>query len=259
MHYHARVVCFSLCDKNSSLLDNVNLNGASLLIQLHNYDKKWHPKVGDCVINHYKDHFDNNRWRQAYTMTYEKVATMAFSANFAVNCSGIGIESHLVSGLTSNSAYVTYYWNYNYTGTTYPGVFAMANAFQGGDAVSVRAFNRSQIGFSVTLQEDQCDKESVLHINPNRVSVLVIGQLGDQPAQRSPGANLQGLGFALPNVGNICLPPPTFSPTKYPTVKPTTKPSTIPTVIPYNTPSIGYILNQFHFRLFAHKYSIFYS
>eukprot|EP01041_Mallomonas_annulata_P007164 gene7164-biopygen3462 len=33
--------------------------------------RKFHPTVGDCSTGRLDTHYDNNRFRQAYTMDYE--------------------------------------------------------------------------------------------------------------------------------------------------------------------------------------------
>ncbi|MFN9938618.1 MAG: hypothetical protein ACK56I_04010, partial [bacterium] len=60
-------------------LTGSNANRCNYYIQLHNWDLKWRPRTGDCVSGHYLSHYDNNRWRQAYTSTYESVSFLGFT------------------------------------------------------------------------------------------------------------------------------------------------------------------------------------
>eukprot|EP01036_Dinobryon_divergens_P035966 gene35966-46711_t len=163
-----RFVTFREVDSNN------NAAGVSLYLQLHNYDKKWHPRIGNCINGHYTDLYDNNRFRQAYTMTYETVAVLGYTPNYVVTCEdGIVFESHQIDGITSDPRWLAYYWYFK----TNPGVFGMVNSFKGGDQVTIRSFNYTLIGVGVILQEDQCDKPAVLHLQGERLSFFVAGQV----------------------------------------------------------------------------------
>eukprot|EP01041_Mallomonas_annulata_P042121 gene42121-biopygen5602 len=163
-----RFVTFREVDSNN------NAAGVSLYLQLHNYDKKWHPRIGNCINGHYTDLYDNNRFRQAYTMTYETVAVLGYTPNYVVTCEdGIVFESHQIDGITSDPRWLAYYWYFK----KFPGVFGMVNSFKGGDQVTIRSFNYTLIGVGVILQEDQCDKPAVLHLQGERLSFFVAGQV----------------------------------------------------------------------------------
>ena len=63
---------------------NNNANGVTVYVQRHNTDREYHPKVGDCVTQHYGDHYDNNRWRQAYTIDYETTAILGYQPSYVI-------------------------------------------------------------------------------------------------------------------------------------------------------------------------------
>ena len=85
------------------LQGSVTYRSLALILRFHNTDRKWHARYGDCVSGHFDDHYDNNRWRQAYTRTYERVAVVAYRTDRSQQtCNGFAIESHLVPGITSD-------------------------------------------------------------------------------------------------------------------------------------------------------------
>ena len=149
-----------------------NWNGCTVFIQLHNADTKWHPRLGDCSYGHYMDHYDNNRWRQAYTMDYEYVAILGYLPEYAASCyEGIAFEAHVVDGITSDSRWVPFYWYYELV----PAVFGNVNSFVGGDSITVRSFNHTVLGVGVMSQEDQCQKQDGIHNQGERHTFFIIG------------------------------------------------------------------------------------
>lgn len=157
-------------------LNNVNINNhaASIFIQLHNLDVKWRPRTGDCIDFHWGDHYDNHRWRQSYTTTNEKIGVLGYLPYHTGNCTsceGIAFEAHEVDGITSDPRWVPFFWEYKEP----PGVFGMFQSFYGGDTVIVRSFNHSKIGVGVIAREDQCSKQSIIHVEGERMGFFVVG------------------------------------------------------------------------------------
>jgi len=209
----------------------VGVLGVTFYIQLHNPDKKWHPRLGDCVGGHYLDHYDNNRWRQAYTIDFETVSVLGYTPEYIAQCSsGIAFESHILYGVTSDPRWLPFYWYY----TGYPGVFGMVNSFNGGDSVTLRSFNHTLIGVGVILQEDQCGKQSILHTAGETMAFFVIGPM--KFTKVNPYVK-----YAKAVSGN-CMTTFTLlistSPTGQPTVVPTSRPTARPTAIPTSRPNI---------------------
>lgn len=164
----ARFVSFRTLDYN------LNSHAVSLFILLHNFDTKWRPRTGDCIDFHWNDHYDNNYWRQAYTMGPEKVSVLGYLPYHSGNCSlceGIAFEAHEVDGITSDPRWIPFIWDYKEP----PGVFGMFNSYFGGDTITVRSFNHSNIGVGVIAREDQCSKQSIIHIEGEKIRVFVVG------------------------------------------------------------------------------------
>mmetsp|Transcript_9934 Transcript_9934/g.10038 ORF Transcript_9934/g.10038 Transcript_9934/m.10038 type:complete len:510 (-) Transcript_9934:188-1717(-) len=152
--------------------NNINAIGVTIYIQLHNYDKKYSPRLGDCRPAQYLSHYDNNRFRQAYTIDYETVSIFGFQTDVMVSCvEDVSLEARNLQYISSLSHYAPFYWSYE----TVPAVFGMINSFSGGDSITVRAFNKSTLGVHIVAQEDRCDKESTVHIASERAALLVIG------------------------------------------------------------------------------------
>lgn len=201
-----------------------NQIGVTLFIQLHGIDRKYNPRINDCVTGHYLDHYDNNHWRQAYTRTAEKYSILGYSISTDVNNVPLAdqgyfdvdkflrYETHEVDGITSDSRWLRFVWEYSQR----PGVYGMVNSYIGGDEITVRGFNFTRFGFSVAAQEDQCNKQSVIHIEGEKMTFLVIGQ-EFKPTSRPTSA-------------------PTSRPTSVPTSKPTRRPTWKPTRRPTSCP-----------------------
>jgi len=106
---------------------NNNRRAVSYYVQLHNPDRKWNPTYGDCVSGHFDDHYDNNRWRQAYTITTEKISVFAWNPLYAGCCQSFyAFEGHSVIGITSDPRFIAYFYEY----TTPPGTFGMYVSFR---------------------------------------------------------------------------------------------------------------------------------
>ena len=105
-------------------------------------------------------------------MTYELVSVLGYTPNYVANCQeGIVFESHQVDGITSDPRYLPYYWIY----TSNPGIFGMVNSFKGGDQITVRSYNYSNIGVGLIAQEDQCAGQTVIHIQGEKISFFAAG------------------------------------------------------------------------------------
>lgn len=163
-----RFITFRLNDKN------INFHAVSIFLQLHNFDVKWRPRTGDCIDFHWADHYDNNYWRQAYTTTTEKVSVLGYLPYHTGNCTqceGIAFEAHEVDGITSDPRWVRFIWEYK----SPPGVFGMFQSYYGGDTIIVRSFNHSKIGIGVIAREDQCSRQSIIHIQGEKMGFFVVG------------------------------------------------------------------------------------
>ena len=196
-----------------------NWNGCTVFIQLHNPDFKWHPRLGDCGYGHFMDHYDNNRWRQAYTMDYEFVAILGYLPEYAASCyEGIAFEAHVVDGITSDSRWFQFYWYYDFV----PAVFGNVNSFVGGDSITVRSFNHTVLGMGVMSQEDQCQKQDTIHAQAERHAYFIIGYNNMTKSGNNPYNKIKRKRF-LCQVECFLLStkPPTGSPTQYPTKLPT--------------------------------------
>ena len=114
-------------------------------------------------------------------------------------------------------------------------MFGMINSYTaGGDDVTVRSFNHSVFGVDVVAQEDQCDKQSVIHIQSEKISFLAIGLSNGQRSAFSLSSQSAGIcgtsvdtkppktPSAAPKMGNKN---PTRRPTALPSPKPTHKPT----------------------------------
>jgi len=245
--------------------DNINANGVTFYLQLHNFDSKWRPRLGDCRPGEYRSYYDNNRWRQAYTVAEEEVAFFGYSPNYAATCiEGIAFETHRIFGVTSETRYLPYYWAYEATSFTafdgtqrvrYPGVFGMVNSFGGGDEVTVRAFNQSitgsgrTFGLSIALQESQCDKLSILHLNAEVMGFFVVGfeptYVNGEPNFNKDSWSQQEL-TVIPrrycdaigwNYTEAPTGQPSVQPSGQPSTQPSGQPSTRPTAQPSSQPS----------------------
>ena len=226
---------------------NNNAVGVSLYVQLHNYDRKFHPRVGDCVNGQYAIHYDNNRFRQAYTVTKEVVAVIGYTPQVGGICKeGVAFETHEIDGITSDPRWLPFCWEYS----SEPGIFGMVNSFKGGDDITVRSFNYSNFGVGVIAQEDQCDKQSTIHIQGEKLSFFVIGETATR--------KLSHAGLVGPNTYAICNGLKTFvdccnitasnakgnthaiagqCDTPIPTTEPTASPMAGPTKVPITAPS----------------------
>ena len=220
-----------------------NWNGCTVFIQLHNADTKWHPRLGDCSYGHFMDHYDNNRWRQAYTMDYEYVAILGYLPEYAASCyEGIAFEAHIVDGITSDSRWVPFYWYYEKV----PAVFGNINSFVGGDSVTVRSFNHSVLGVGVMSQEDQCQKQDGIHNQGERHAFFIIGpnnltKSGNNPYDKIKRnrflCQVEYVGLDTPKPTSRPTPFPTNDPTGKPTVAPTRPPTPLPTPDPTGIPT----------------------
>jgi len=247
------------------LADTNNILAITLYIQLHNFDHKWHPRLGDCVAGHYDDHYDNNHWRQAYTFAPELLAVVGYTPDYAASClEGIAFEAHYIYGITSDPRFIPFYWLYD----KIPGVFGMVNSFVGGDDITVRSFNHSTVGVGVIAQESQCDKGSFIHIQAETQSFFIIGPnklqsvvlsnpyttlkavqgkcevgycdqdgtcYGSSAFVESPTGVPTGIPTAIPTP--VPSPFPTVDPTGIPTAIPTPVPSPLPTYDPTGMPT----------------------
>jgi len=246
--------------------NNVNANGVTFYLQLHNFDVKWRPRYGDCIDQQYLSHYDNNRWRQAYTTDTETLGFFGYTPNYAGTCiEGVAFETHLIQGVTSETRYLPYYWSYqaeSFTGydggkrVRYPGVFGMVNSFSGGDDVTIRAFNQSitnngrTFGLSVSLKEDQCDKMSTLHLNAESMGFFVVGQepiyVAGEPDfnkeawdQQLTIVPRQYCDFVIFNYTEAPTGQPSAQPSGQPSGQPSSEPSGQPTSAPSGYPTIS--------------------
>jgi len=217
---------------------NNNATGVTLYVQLHGAMFKWAPRYGDCVAGHFDDHYDNNRWRQAYTMTAQRISVFSYSPQYIGNCTRqIVFETREINGITSDTRFLPYCWLYN----TVPGVFGMVNSFTGGNAINIRSFNHTVRGVSVVLQEDQCDKQSNIHIQAEKLSFFVVGQANLRVANPFNPWNQEFCEHVVNGECYVDCPDcaePTSEPTLQPTEVPTTKPSEVPNSEPTIHPTI---------------------
>jgi len=198
--------------------------GVTIFIQLHGIDRKFNPRDGDCVEGHFLDHYDNNRWRQAYTRAPEKYSVLGYSISTDVHNMPIAdqgyfdvdkylrYETHEVDGITSDARWQKFVWTYSER----PGVFGMVNSYVGGDEITVRGFNFTRFGFSVMAQEDKCNKQSLIHIQGEKMTFLVIGQ------EFRPTSRPTAMPTSIPTIV------PTSKPTRRPTWRPTRRPTSCP-------------------------------
>ena len=208
--------------------DLTNNRGVTIFLQLHNADTKWHPRAGDCQYYHYEDHYDNNRWRQAYTITYERISIFAYVPHYVATCTeGIAFETHEVDGITSDPRYFPYYWYY----TSEPAVFGMVNSYNGGDQVAVRSFNHSLIGCSVFSQEDECQKPGMIHQQGEIMGFFVAGAVDFSKSRTNPYTDL----IHVDGSCNIDIQSSFASPTLYPIFQPSDTPTAEPTEAPSTT------------------------
>ena len=212
------------------LQSQVNYRSLALILRFHNADHKWHARYGDCVSGHFDDHYDNNRWRQAYTRTFERVAVLAYNPTYKTSCKeGVAFEAHLIPGITSEPRFVPFI--YDYLGL--PAVFGMVDTSYGGDEVTVRSFNHSTTGVGVIAQESQCQGFSIIHRQGELQSVFVAGPLAV--------ANSQQCYVYIDTISveptGIPTASPTFQPSPQPTAEPTAAPSPSPTSIPTAVPT----------------------
>jgi len=228
------------------LYDTNNIRAVTIYIQLHNVNIKYHPRYGDCVLGHYASHYDNNFWRQGYTIEPERVAVLGYVPEYGVSCKeGIAFEAHTIFGITSDPRWIAYYWSYYKD----PAVFGVVNSNVGGDDISVRSFNHSLLGIGVIAQETQCSKQTNIHIQAETMSFFVIGpnQLGLKSTASPYDAFHVVSGtceacYVDPG-GSDCYgilqrtDPPTGAPTAIPTASPTAGPTAEPTAAPTFEPT----------------------
>ena len=144
----------------------------TFFIQLHNEDKKWRPRLTDCMTGHYEDHYDNNKWRQAYTINYEKISLIGYLDTTVGTCrDGISFEIQRVNSLSSNALYHSFYWSYTHP----PAIFGMINSESSTDSVTIRIYNTSTVGTGIILQEDQCEDESLISTHTESTSLFILG------------------------------------------------------------------------------------
>lgn len=255
----------------SSALVNT-FRGITLFIQLHNVDKsKWHPKPGDCVLGHLRDHYDNNFWRQAYTLSSERISILGFTPTYAASCDfGYAFETYLLRDMTSDAKWINFHWNYYLN----PGIFGMINSYRGSDSSSLRIFQTNTTGTKIIIQEDRCDKVSMVHRSAESAGLFVTGVLEEGYIMNKDGLG-EKLGQTLKlkrkkihldfdtrvsEVSFDCIETLTIRPsldptatpsipTDYPTSKPTsptdaptskpTEPTSEPTFVPSRTPHSG--------------------
>ena len=98
-----RFVSYNIVDSN------LNNGGVSIFVLLHNAQRKFRPLPGDCIPGHYTDHYDNNRFRQAYTVGIESVAIFAYTPTQVGLCKeGISFETRTVAYITSDPKFLPY-------------------------------------------------------------------------------------------------------------------------------------------------------
>ena len=234
---------------------NNNAVAVTLYIQLHNADRKWQPRRGDCLSEHYLDHYDNQKFRQAYTATFETVAVLGYIPQIGGLCTeGVAWETHQIDGITSDPRWLPFCWEYS----SEPGVFGMVNSFKGGDDITVRSFNYTNFGVGVILQEDRCQGQSVIHIQGEKLSFLVIGPTDSRKPSHAGlvGFNSYSICKGMVLYDKCCnmtftshqngydpvtgqghgQSRGTCGPTDVPTEQPTAEPTAIPTADPTRQP-----------------------
>jgi hypothetical protein len=130
-------------------------------------------------------------------------------------------------GITSVTRYVAYFYEY----TTPPGTFGNYNSFRGGNSITLRSFNHSTIGISVMVQEDQCSKQSVVHIQGEYAALFIIGPSVCTMNPTDPYGSTSNYTHIYNDECHLCAGPCKDT-TDEPTVMPTLISSSIPTLEP---------------------------